>query len=101
MDHEEEQGQDQEGGDAAHDEAHAARHGVEQTVAVCMEESKVEIPLHYGKKSVVCGSFPNKLFSGHSAGGTNQKRTSWKTAEEEGEIRARMCLDVWWWSFSL
>lgn len=35
VDHEEEQGQDEEGGDAADDESHPAGHGVKETVAIC------------------------------------------------------------------
>lgn len=34
VDHEEQQGQDEEGGDAADNQAHPAGHGVEQAVAI-------------------------------------------------------------------
>lgn len=40
MDHEKQQGQDEEGGDAAHDEAHAAGHGVKQAVAIWKRKPK-------------------------------------------------------------
>lgn len=33
--HEEQQGEDEEGGDAAHDQAHSTGHGVKQAVAIC------------------------------------------------------------------
>lgn len=35
VDHEKQQGQDEEGGDAAHNEAHPAGHGVEQAIPIC------------------------------------------------------------------
>lgn len=40
MDHEEQQGQDEEGGDAADNQAHPTRHGIEQAAAICDTKPK-------------------------------------------------------------